>query len=184
MRDQVDALRLKGIPAANLDSTLSPDLLKVTKEEVMNGKIKLLYVAPERLNNEGFIQMMSGIEIELLAVDESHCISEWGNNFRPDYLKISRFATEMNVKRVLCLTATATPKVAHDICESFGIDPEEGVFKTPVYRPKCLHICNAKNDYIDIPSFAVFPSKYKVQLALPTRCSVSCPFYPVVLVHL
>lgn len=101
--------------------------------------------------------MMRRVKISLLAVDESHCISQWGASFRPECvckqfqrfsghsqfiphhitdLKIARFAEELSVERVLCLTATATPEVATDICRSFHIDPSEGVFKTPVYRPK------------------------------------------------
>lgn len=156
MRDQVQSLRSKGFPAANLDSTLSVEMASTVKADVRDGRLKLLYVAPERLNNEGFIHMMQGVEIELLAVDESHCISEWGSNFRPDYLKISRFAKEMNVKRVLCLTATATPEVARDICENFDIDQEAGVFKTPVYRPK--YVCIANFSERPSYSFTAFPS--------------------------
>ncbi|KAF8846312.1 ATP-dependent DNA helicase [Paxillus ammoniavirescens] len=135
MKDQVDALVARGVKAANLDSTLDANRSALVKQEVMSGQLKLLYVAPERLNNEGFMSMMSHIKISLLAVDESHCISQWGASFRPEYLKIARFAEEMDVERVLCLTATATPTVSEDICKSFFIDPEEGVFRTPVYRP-------------------------------------------------
>ncbi|KAI0321730.1 ATP-dependent DNA helicase [Amylostereum chailletii] len=135
MKDQVDALCLRGVKAANLDSTLSMDRAAWVKQEVLSGSMKLLYVAPERLNNESFVNMMSQVRISLLAVDESHCISQWGASFRPEYLKIARFAEEMDVERVLCLTATATAEVAKDICNSFLIDPTEGVFRTPVYRP-------------------------------------------------
>ena len=85
---------------------------------------------------QGFVSMMRKVKISLLAVDESHCISQWGASFRPEYLKIARFAEEMDVERVLCLTATATQSVADDICKSFYIDPKNGVFRTPVYRPK------------------------------------------------
>ncbi|KAH7913025.1 ATP-dependent DNA helicase [Hygrophoropsis aurantiaca] len=134
MKDQVDALVARGVNAANLDSTLTADRSSFVKEEALSGRLKLLYVAPERLNNEGFVSMMSRIKISLLAVDESHCISQWGSSFRPEYLKIARFAEEMDVERVLCLTATATSAVAEDICKSFHIAPE-GVFRTPVYRP-------------------------------------------------
>ncbi|KAG1825860.1 ATP-dependent DNA helicase [Suillus subaureus] len=135
MKDQVDALVDRGVKAANLDSTLSAGRSAWVKEEVVSGRLKLLYVAPERLNNEGFVTMMSHVKISLLAIDESHCISQWGASFRPEYLKIARFAEEMDVERVLCLTATATPNVAEDICKSFFIDTEKGVFRTPVYRP-------------------------------------------------
>ncbi|KAH9950424.1 ATP-dependent DNA helicase [Amylocystis lapponica] len=135
MKDQVDALVRRGVKAANLDSTLSADRSAWVKKEVTSGSMKLLYVAPERLNNESFINMMRGVKISLLAVDESHCISQWGASFRPEYLKIARFAEELDVERVLCLTATATKDVAEDICKTFYIHPQEGVFRTTVYRP-------------------------------------------------
>ncbi|KZP04151.1 ATP-dependent DNA helicase [Athelia psychrophila] len=144
MKDQVDTLVGRGVKAANLDSTLTMEKSRWVREEVISGKMKILYVAPERLNNESFIQMMSGVKISLLAVDESHCISTWGASFRPDYLKIARFAEEMDVERVLCLTATGTPDVARDICTSFVIDPHAGVFRIPVFRPNlALRVENA-----------------------------------------
>lgn len=79
--------------------------------------------------------MMSRVKISLLAVDEAHCISQWGASFRPEYLKIARFAEEQDVERVLCLTATATNTVSDDICKSFYIQ-KDGIFSTPVFRPK------------------------------------------------
>ncbi|KAI0053325.1 ATP-dependent DNA helicase [Auriscalpium vulgare] len=135
MKDQVDALVARGIKAASLDSTLDAERSAWVKQEVLSGSMKILYVAPERLNNESFIALMSNVRISLLACDESHCISQWGASFRPEYLKIARFAEEMDVERVLCLTATATKSVAEDICKQFLIHPTEGVFRTPVYRP-------------------------------------------------
>ncbi|KAF8587332.1 ATP-dependent DNA helicase [Ramaria rubella] len=135
MKDQVEALNKRGVRAASLDSTLTAQESSIVKSSVLCGDLKILYVAPERLNNEGFLHMMRRIKISLLAVDESHCISQWGASFRPEYLKIARFAVELSVERVLCLTATATPEVEKDICTSFHIDIKEGVFKSPVYRP-------------------------------------------------
>lgn len=73
--------------------------------------------------------------VRLLAVDEAHCISEWGHAFRPDYLKVARFAQEIKAERVICLTATAAPRVASDICKAFNIDEEAGLFRTSTYRP-------------------------------------------------
>ncbi|KAI0033425.1 ATP-dependent DNA helicase [Vararia minispora EC-137] len=146
MKDQVDVLCRRGVKAASLDSTLTPDRAAWVKEEAMSGRMKILYVAPERLNNESFIAMMSQIKISLLAVDESHCISQWGSSFRPEYLKIARFAEEMDVERVLCLTATATPSVAADICTQFYINEKAGIFRTPVYRPNlALEVAVAKD---------------------------------------
>ena len=82
-----------------------------------DGSLKLLYVAPERLANERFLNRLRGRSIALLAIDEAHCISEWGHNFRPEYLKIARLAQELNVGRVLALTATATPRItSYNVC--------------------------------------------------------------------
>ncbi|CAK5280504.1 unnamed protein product [Mycena citricolor] len=136
MKDQVDSLVRRNVKAANLDSTLTIERSAFVKSEILAGSLKILYVAPERLNNEGFIQMMNQLpdRIALVAIDEAHCISQWGASFRPEYLKIARFCEEQDVQRVLCLTATATPQVIEDICNSFHIEPE-GVFRTPVYRP-------------------------------------------------
>lgn len=82
--------------------------------------------------------MISHTKIRLVAIDEAHCISEWGHAFRPDYLKIARFTKEIEAERTLCLTATATPKVADDICAAFDIE-QDGVFRTTTYRPN-LHL--------------------------------------------
>jgi RecQ family ATP-dependent DNA helicase len=133
MKDQVDALKKRGVAAAAMDSSQSRDAWLDTCDKLRRGQLKLLYVAPERLNNEGFVEMISNTKIRMVAIDEAHCISEWGHAFRPDYLKIARFVKEIQVERVLCLTATATSKVAADICASFSID-EEGLFRTTTYR--------------------------------------------------
>lgn len=100
------------------------------------GKLRILYCAPERLNNEGFVENIKYIPggIRLVAVDEAHCISEWGHSFRPDYLKVARFVNEIKAERVICLTATATPRVAEDVCKAFDIK-ESNVFRTSPYRP-------------------------------------------------
>jgi superfamily II DNA helicase RecQ len=152
MKDQVDALLRRGIKAAVLNSSVSRDYYLATQDDLRNGRLDLLYCAPERLNSEGFIASLKDIPggIRLLAVDEAHCISEWGHSFRPDYLKIARFAKEANVERVVCLTATATDKVAEDIRAAFSI-PDEGLFRTTMYRPnlRLLAEANPKGaDYV------------------------------------
>ena len=121
MRDQVDALTAKGISAARLDSTLDAEQVRDVYERLETGSLKLLYVAPERFANEAFRQRLKRLPIQLIAIDEAHCISEWGHNFRPDYLKLAKICRRLKVPRVLCLTATATPKVARDIRKAFRI---------------------------------------------------------------
>ncbi|TGJ88598.1 hypothetical protein E0Z10_g159 [Xylaria hypoxylon] len=136
MKDQVDALQRRGIPAACLDSTKTYDEQKSINASIREGRLRILYCAPERLNNEGFVESMKFVPggIRLVAVDEAHCISEWGHSFRPDYLKVARFVSEIKAERVICLTATATPRVAEDVRRAFDIR-ESNVFRTSPYRP-------------------------------------------------
>ncbi|KAF4924812.1 ATP-dependent DNA helicase RecQ [Colletotrichum viniferum] len=152
MKDQVDALRRRGISAAVLDSTQTRETFVDIHQKLSCGKLDLLYCAPERLNNEGFLASLQAIRggIRLLAIDEAHCISEWGHSFRPDYLKIARFAKEANVERVVCLTATATAAVAKDIRDTFNIPPE-GLFVTSMYRSNLnlrVQAINEKDDQV------------------------------------
>jgi ATP-dependent DNA helicase RecQ len=133
MKDQIDALVGQGIDAARLDSSLGPDEARDVSNRLRAGSLKLLYVAPERFNNERFLAQLEQTKISLFAVDEAHCISEWGHNFRPDYLKLATRARELGAERVLALTATATPAVVGDICAGFGIAEADAVV-TGFYR--------------------------------------------------
>ena len=134
MKDQLDFLIGKGMSAARLDSTLTKDENRKLFDDLYAGNLKLLYISPERLANERFLRAIRRQRISLLAIDEAHCISEWGHNFRPDYLKIARLTKELNVERTLALTATATPAVATDIRAAFGIADTDEVH-TGFYRP-------------------------------------------------
>ncbi len=138
MKDQVDALRARGIMAARLDSSIGPAEAQAIYRQLADGSLKLLYIAPERLANERFLNRLHGRPIALLAIDEAHCISEWGHNFRPEYLKIARLAKELKVGRVLALTATATPEVAADIRRAFDIADGDQT-RTSFHRPN-LHL--------------------------------------------
>ncbi|MBU8897973.1 RecQ family ATP-dependent DNA helicase [Corallococcus sp. H22C18031201] len=133
MKDQLDALERRGIRAARLDSSLSLEDSREVTDALRTGALKLLYVAPERFNNERFVELLHGLRISLFAVDEAHCVSEWGHNFRPDYLKLAQAARALKVERTLALTATATPSVVRDICQGFGI-PEQNAIVTGFYR--------------------------------------------------
>ncbi|MEO8613719.1 MAG: ATP-dependent DNA helicase RecQ [Luteolibacter sp.] len=134
MKDQVDALNAKGIAAARLDSTLDADQVRDVYQRLDAGNLKLLYIAPERFANEAFRQRMKRLPIQLAAIDEAHCISEWGHNFRPDYLKLAKLCRTLKIPRVLCLTATATPKVARDIRKAFRIATADHV-QLSFHRP-------------------------------------------------
>ena len=134
MKDQVDALTARNIHAARLDSSLTAEETAELYRRLDDRSLKLLYVAPERLANQNFRRRLSSLKISLLAIDEAHCMSSWGHNFRPDYLKLRRFAQELEIPRVLCLTATATPQVSQDIREQFEIAPDDH-HQLTFYRP-------------------------------------------------
>lgn len=134
MKDQLAFLASKNIPAASIDSTLSREEVQRTMERVRSGEIKVLMISIERLKNERFRQFISQVPISLLVVDEAHCISEWGHNFRPDYLKLPQYVQEFQIPQVLLLTATATKAVIADMQSKFAI-AQSDVVVTGFYRP-------------------------------------------------
>ena len=140
MKDQVDVLQKRGIAAARLDSTLTPAETAFIYEGLASEKLKLLYVAPERFVSETFVAKIKRANISMLAIDEAHCISEWGHNFRPEYLRLAALAKKFRIPRVLALTATATPAVSKEIREAFRIAKGDHV-QTSFHRPNlALHI--------------------------------------------
>ena len=139
MKDQVDDLTRRSVAAGRLDSSLEPSEARQVHESLRSGRLKLLYVSPEKLASERFVASLAGRNIALLAVDEAHCISEWGHNFRPEYLKLARLAKRLQVGRVLALTATATPEVADSIARAFAIEPDDVVLASFHRRNLELH---------------------------------------------
>ncbi|MDQ0155520.1 DNA helicase RecQ [Robertmurraya andreesenii] len=125
MKDQVDSLLQVGIEATFINSSLSIQEANERLNEAMHGRYKLLYIAPERLESQEFVETIKQLNIPLIAIDEAHCISQWGHDFRPSYLQIQKMADKLSRPPiVMALTATATPKVREDICRSLHI-PEE-----------------------------------------------------------
>lgn len=133
MKDQLDFLKAHNIPAASLDSTLSYDEYRQVVADVKANKLKILMVSVERFKNERFRLLMEGVVISLLVVDEAHCISEWGHNFRPDYLKLPSYQQALNIPQTLLLTATATKKVKLDMASKFNI-AADAIVQTGFYR--------------------------------------------------
>ena len=134
MKDQLEFLHSKGIAAASIDSTLTPEQNKQVMNDVRSGRCKILMVSVERFKNERFRQFIESVQVSMLVVDEAHCISEWGHNFRPDYLKLPTYQKELNIPLVLLLTATATKKVKEDMSARFDIAPNN-IIQTGFYRP-------------------------------------------------
>lgn len=133
MKDQVAHLRAKGIPAAAIYSGMHPDQVELTYNQAVFGRLKFLYVSPERLQTELFLEAIKRMKVNLLAVDESHCISQWGYDFRPPYLKIAEIRPYISQTPVLALTATATAKVVEDIQFRLGFK-ESNVFQSSFER--------------------------------------------------
>ncbi|MFA4904175.1 MAG: RecQ family ATP-dependent DNA helicase [Desulfobaccales bacterium] len=133
MKDQIDFLVINKIPAARLDSTLSKNDSDLIFERANNGELKILMISAERFKNERFRSHLQRMKISLLVVDEAHCISEWGHNFRPEYLKLPMHQKEFNIGQVLLLTATATEQVIDDMCSKFKI-PRKNIIVTGFYR--------------------------------------------------
>lgn len=133
IKDQVDFLVAKGIAAASIDSSLDRQQINQTMSQIKQGQLKILMISVERLKNESFRNFIKTVPISLLVIDEAHCISEWGHNFRPDYLKLPDYQHEFSIKQVLLLTATATEQVVTDMANKFAIN-HRAIVRTGFYR--------------------------------------------------
>lgn len=125
MKDQVDNLKKRRIKAVSFHSGMTARENRVAREKLFNGRAKLLYVSPEKLRNRRFISEIRNLDVSLIVVDEAHCISQWGYDFRPSYLNINKLRHELPGVPLLALTATATPEVAADICRQLEMRSPE-----------------------------------------------------------
>jgi ATP-dependent DNA helicase RecQ len=134
MKDQVDALTARGIPAAFINSSIPPDEREARLRAAMAGRLRLLYVAPERFRAYGFAAALARARPALLAIDEAHCMVEWGHDFRPDYARLGEVRAQLQPERVIALTATATPDVRRAIASQLELE-EPAVFVRGFDRP-------------------------------------------------
>lgn len=151
MKNQVDAMRnfsAEDGVAHFINSSLNKTAIDQVKTDILSGKTKLLYVAPESLTKEENIDFLKQVNVSFYAVDEVHCISEWGHDFRPEYRRIRPIINEIGVRPVIALTATATPKVQHDIQKNLGM-LEATVFKSSFNRPNLYYEVRPKTANID-----------------------------------
>jgi ATP-dependent DNA helicase RecQ len=151
MKNQVDAMRNyseeDGI-AHFINSSLNRTAIEQVKEDILGGKTKLLYVAPESLTKEENVDFLKQVKISFYAIDEAHCISEWGHDFRPEYRKIRPIVNQVGKAPLIALTATATPKVQHDIQKNLGMMHAK-VFKSSFNRPNLYYEVRTKTDDVD-----------------------------------
>jgi len=150
MEDQVRSLSLRGVPATFLASTLDPAARREREAGLARGAYKLVYAAPERLASDAFVSLLQRAAIELVAIDEAHCIAQWGHDFRPDYLRIGALLASLRPKRILACTATATPDVRRQIREQLGLDRAPCVevlrgFARPNLHLSARHVDGAKD---------------------------------------
>jgi len=170
MKDQVDALRDKGIQAAYINSSLSRQEREQRYAQVADGRFDLLYVTPERFRKSDFVDVIAKRDVRLLAVDEAHCISEWGHDFRPDYTRLREFRELVGDPTTIALTATATPDVQDDIIRQLGLTSDSvDVFHEGIDRPnlrlsveevwgdeeKLDHILRIIDRYADAPGSGI-----------------------------
>src|SRR5687768_3086510 len=125
MKDQVDALHARGLPATFVNSSIDEREQRSRIEGLRRGEFKLVYVAPERFRSGRFLDALKSINVSLFAVDEAHCISTWGHDFRPDYLRLKAMSQTLSARQTLALTATATPYVRQDIIQQLGLSKPE-----------------------------------------------------------
>lgn len=146
MKDQVDQLQARGVAATFVNSSLDEAEQRARQAAIRRGELKLVYVAPERFRSPSFLAAIAQLQIPLLAVDEAHCISAWGHDFRPDYARLAAARAELKAERVLALTATATPEVRRDIAKGLGL-AEPKVFVAGFDRPNLfVEIVRAEGD--------------------------------------
>ncbi|MDQ3519969.1 MAG: ATP-dependent DNA helicase [Gemmatimonadota bacterium] len=161
MKDQVDALRARGLPAAFINSTLSGNEVADRMARAQSGELKMLYVAPERFDAGSTAERLRAIGVSLLAVDEAHCISEWGHDFRPSYLRVGRVRELLGSPPTIALTATATPEVRNDIARQLSLRAPKVIITGFDRKNLHYHVVPVRSDSDKDDSLAESLRKYQ-----------------------
>jgi ATP-dependent DNA helicase RecQ len=146
MKDQVDALEARGLPAAFINSTLSSSQVADRLARAARGELRMLYLAPERFDFGNVVSRLRDIGVSLLAIDEAHCISQWGHDFRPSYLRVADARTRLGSPPTVALTATATPEVREDICRQLALNDPRTIITGFDRTNLAYHVLPARND--------------------------------------
>ena len=157
MKDQVDALHARNLPATFINSSVDFEEQKARIAGIRQGRYKLVYVAPERFRSAHFVEALKSVNVSLFAVDEAHCVSTWGHDFRPDFLRLKAAIEEIGRPQVVALTATATPHVRADIIEQLGLtEPRAFVsgFDRPNLSIKVIHTLKEREKIMHVKSLA------------------------------
>ncbi len=176
MKDQCDSLARKGIAASRIDQTISPAEFAAAWQNVHSGRAKLLYLAPERFFNERFAAQIGGLPISLLAVDEAHCMSQWGHSFRPDYLRIPELVERYQIEQTLALTATANAAVVRDIRKAFKIEAKHSIRLSPHRNNlhlRCTPVSSGERDDVLLDQLSVGRKRRGATLIYVTRRSTA-----------
>src|SRR5262249_57206309 len=145
-KDRSDNLLANGIWAVGLNSTLTPPQQSAAEKDIVQGRAAIVYATPERLADPRFRELLRTRKVELFVVDEAHCVSQWGHDFRPDYLALREAIDDLGSPPVMALTATATPDVIEDILAQLRM-PDAAVVHTGFYRANLeLHVARASGD--------------------------------------
>ena len=159
MKDQVDALQARGLPATFINSSISESEQHARINSLRRGEHKLVYIAPERFRSSRFTAAIQSIPVSLFAVDEAHCISMWGHDFRPDYLRLKHVIHSLGRTQTVALTATATPYVRSDIIQQLGLAQPQ-TFVSGFDRPNLsIEVVHTEKEKEKIAASAVWPKR-------------------------
>ena len=173
MKDQVDALLARKLPVALINSSCSLEEQRATMAKIQQGSLKIVYIAPERFRSQAFLNAIAQVKISLMAIDEAHCLSQWGHDFRPDYLRLGQVRKQLGMPPCIALTATATPDVQADIVQTLGMQDARKFVAGFARENLSFHVRNCQKEAHKLKAIARLVQSHKVGIIYcATRKSV------------